>query len=610
MVGSDCRENKQNFPMICHPIFRCTSALERWHLRSKGAGKTTIHFTASNDNVQLLLKMVISVNQVSLYGGAADLIQELPDDRRTPGKPVALDQMEQEILTQIPCRSTSPWRVTVKLIAKITSEDLKKLPQDQKLSKLCSEACLKLAERMERRINLYAENTRYLEMKGNLCKRVDRKRCTIRPCLGHKSLQDTRKIQRWSYSSIFIRRSNHLLDWNCERCWKVRQRGNADPSRRKSFEETRCKGKTNIETVVNKQLELHSDGTERMDRHRSAKIRGPLLLPDVKIHYSFTSTQGSWSRRRCRSSSFSTCCKMQVSSIGGFKILVRRNKRKMSTAPYWSANTWIDVLSKGGGQKKRFQYCLEPKFQEKLVYFLALQGHSGKAYSGNARINPALQDNVLFPKDFTKCVLSRRKRKGIEINSAWRSGTRRIQHKNRQTCRILYRCEPDGQWTGLKGNLLRFIESKNRAFQKYLETTSGYGILVQFIARSRRRTVTLPNKFQCGRPLWHTACRVHWESDMHENSRTALPKRKRRTTCCSESKFAMWITRSTQARSKIILGNTKRCTELPGNRVQHCGLQSSKLFPLNSSKAGRTKTTYSCQVDREVRTTSAQRTIS
>ena len=59
----------------------------------------------------------------------------------------------------------------------------------------------------------------------------------------------------------------------------------------------------------------------------------------------------------------------------------------------------------------------------------------------------------------------------------------------------------------------------------------------------------------------------------------------------------MWITRSTQTRSKITLGKRKRCTELPGNRMQHCGLQSSRHVPLNSPTAGWTKTTYSCQVD-------------
>ena len=39
----------------------------------------------------------------------------------------------------------------------------------------------------------------------------------------------------------------------------------------------RCKGETNIESVVNKQLELDSDGTEKMGRHSSEKIQGPFI---------------------------------------------------------------------------------------------------------------------------------------------------------------------------------------------------------------------------------------------------------------------------------------------------------------------------------------------
>ena len=44
----------------------------------------------------------MSVNQLSLYGAVADMIQELPEDQRAPGRPVALDQTEQEILIQPP----------------------------------------------------------------------------------------------------------------------------------------------------------------------------------------------------------------------------------------------------------------------------------------------------------------------------------------------------------------------------------------------------------------------------------------------------------------------------------------------------------------------------
>ena len=49
-----------------HPTFRCTSALERGELRSKGGGKKSIQFSGSTQNIELLLQMVISVNQPSI----------------------------------------------------------------------------------------------------------------------------------------------------------------------------------------------------------------------------------------------------------------------------------------------------------------------------------------------------------------------------------------------------------------------------------------------------------------------------------------------------------------------------------------------------------------
>ena len=72
--------------------------------------------------------------------------------------------------------------------------------------------------------------------------------------------------------------------------------------------------------------------------------------------------------------------------------------------PHWSAEKWINVLSKGGGQKTWFQYCLKPTCPGRILFLRAIQGHSGKAFSGNARINLVVQDNVLLLKDFTKHV--------------------------------------------------------------------------------------------------------------------------------------------------------------------------------------------------------------
>ena len=164
-------------------------------------------------------------------------------------------------------------------------------------------------------------------------------------------------------------------------------------------------------------------------------------------------------------------------------------------APYWSAEKWIDVLSKGGGQKKRFQYCLKPNCPKKLLYLRPIQGHSPKAFSGNARINPAWQDNVLLPKDFTKYVChvgNGKKLRSIVRNGQVPGG---FSTKTGRHAVFFTVVNPMDDEQGLKET------SKNRALQEYLESTSGHDIWVQFIALSRRRAAILPNKVQCGRRL-------------------------------------------------------------------------------------------------------------
>ena len=54
-------------------------------------------------------------------------------------------------------------------------------------------------------------------------------------------------------------------------------------------------------------------------------------------------------------------------------------------------------MAKGGGNKKRFQYCTDPSGD--ILYLRALQGHSGRNL-----IDPSLQDNVLIPNDFFEYI--------------------------------------------------------------------------------------------------------------------------------------------------------------------------------------------------------------
>ena len=55
---------------------------------------------------------------------------------------------------------------------------------------------------------------------------------------------------------------------------------------------------------------------------------------------------------------------------------------------HWSDDKWKSTMAKGGGNKKRFQYCTDPSGQE-ILYLRALQGHSGRNL-----IDPSLQGTV------------------------------------------------------------------------------------------------------------------------------------------------------------------------------------------------------------------------
>ena len=56
----------------------------------------------------------------------------------------------------------------------------------------------------------------------------------------------------------------------------------------------------------------------------------------------------------------------------------------------WSDGRWKTCLAAGGGAKRRFQYCIDDSGT--IVYFRALQGHSGRNH-----IDLSLRDNVVIP---------------------------------------------------------------------------------------------------------------------------------------------------------------------------------------------------------------------
>ena len=62
---------------IVHPVLRGSSALERRDSKSKGEGKLSKHFCGDDNTAELVLRKIISVSQLSIYGAVADMCEEL-----------------------------------------------------------------------------------------------------------------------------------------------------------------------------------------------------------------------------------------------------------------------------------------------------------------------------------------------------------------------------------------------------------------------------------------------------------------------------------------------------------------------------------------------------
>ena len=83
-----------NFAESGHPVFCASSTLERAALQSKGKGVKSINFKGSDVTIELILRTVISVNQLHVCGTVTDLCRELVRNSRGTEKPAANENLE------------------------------------------------------------------------------------------------------------------------------------------------------------------------------------------------------------------------------------------------------------------------------------------------------------------------------------------------------------------------------------------------------------------------------------------------------------------------------------------------------------------------------------
>ena len=95
--------------------------------------------------------------------------------------------------------------------------------------------------------------------------------------------------------------------------------------------------------------------------------------------------------------------------------IIEECRRKNFDASQWLLEDWISKLAKGGGAKKRFQFCVSPNSPNQFLYVRAIQGHSEES-----ALDPASQDNILIPRGYTEYLYH--VGNANELNSLIRNG--------------------------------------------------------------------------------------------------------------------------------------------------------------------------------------------
>ena len=124
-----------------HPTFRATTPLPRGQLNSKGHGKLSIHFAADEHTIETIFRIILSVNQLSVYGAVAVICEEFENHQDGSGEPEIL--MGQsivlgEIKAEVPLQNENHWNHQILWQQYI--ERIESLSPESKVSRFCKEA--------------------------------------------------------------------------------------------------------------------------------------------------------------------------------------------------------------------------------------------------------------------------------------------------------------------------------------------------------------------------------------------------------------------------------------------------------------------------------------
>ena len=109
-------------------------------LKSKGKGKVSIHFSAEPETIDTIYRIILSVNQLSVYGAVAAICEEFVGQPDNTGQPVVLEGQSivlGEVEAEAPAQE-EPQNSNVALQKYF--QQVRQLSPEDKLGKFCKEA--------------------------------------------------------------------------------------------------------------------------------------------------------------------------------------------------------------------------------------------------------------------------------------------------------------------------------------------------------------------------------------------------------------------------------------------------------------------------------------
>ena len=382
-----------------HLIFRSTTPLSRGQLKSKGKGKVSIHFSTEPDTVDTIYRIILSVNQLSIYGAVAAFCDEYEGHPDNTGEPVKLEG-QSIVLGEIKAEALARNEELedAKIILQKYFQQVNSLSPENRLSKFCKEAgFMSVVEVGQYFVTRNAseflhtvacrEYTLLRDDPASEPKGWIRGNTRIGPILEvttsfqHFKFGVEVRIQsvnednshswvRISYGTV--RYVNNFIKYDTQNfadpqeeeavptssgVVAARSKAKAKPQPREST------GTTTIPLSERVWIDIEPSKPDLESYNLSKKVIN-LLRHNQKLH------------------------REQDGAIQFYKIKFHLRDYHLPIQN-WSDDRWLACLAAGGGSKRRYQYC--PDYLGSIIYLRALQGHSG-----DSLIDPTLQDNVLI----------------------------------------------------------------------------------------------------------------------------------------------------------------------------------------------------------------------